>query len=111
METVYQLPTWGETILIICIGIMLAGIALWISCKAIQEAVEAQIKLEQKRSKNEAKALSNWQILYEEEKAKRLQDVADLSFQNSELVVEVNELEKRIKAKDELLARKKVKDL
>ena len=111
METIYELPTWAETILIICIGIMLAGLALWISCKAIQEAVEAQIKLEQKRSKKEAKALSNWQILYEEEKAKRLQDVADLSFQNSELVVEVNELEKRIKAKDELLARKKVKDL
>jgi len=111
METIYELPSWAETILIICIGIMLAGLALWISCKAIQEAVEAQIKLEQKRNKKEDKALSNWQTLYEEEKAKRLQDVADLSFQNSELVVKVNELEKKIKAKDELLARKKVKDL
>lgn len=111
METIYKLPEWGETILIICIGIMLAGLALWISCKAIQEVAEAQIKLEQKRIRKEDKALTNWQILYEEEKAKRLKDVADLSFQNSELVVEVNELKKRIKAKDELLARKKVKDL
>ena len=111
METIYELPSWAETILVICIGVMLAGLALWISCKAIQEVAESQIKLEQKRSKKEAKALSNWQTLYEEEKAKRLQDVADLSFQNSELVAEVNELKKKIKDKDELLARKKVKDL
>ncbi len=104
METVYQLPTWGETILIICIGIMLAGIALWISCKAIQEAVEAQIKLEQKRSKKEAKALDNWQILYQEERAKRLADVAKMAYQNSEL-------QKKIERKDALLAKAKVKDL
>lgn len=111
METIYELPTWAETILIICIALMLAGLAVWISCKAIQEAIEAEAKLERKRRRKETKALNNWENLYQEERQKRLEDVADLSFQNSELVVEVNELKKRIKAKDELLARKKVKDL
>lgn len=111
METIYQLPTWAETILIICIAVMLAGLALWISCKAIQEAIEAEAKLEYKRRKKETKALNKWEALFQEERKKRLEDVADLSFQNSELVVEVNELKKKIKAKDELLARKKVKDL
>lgn len=103
-ETIYQLPAWAETILIICVSIMLAGLAAFITVKTIQEAIEAESKLEHKRRKSETKALNNWQKLYEEEKANRLNDVADLINENTRLLCE----NKRMR---ELLAKVKVKDL
>ena len=104
METIYQLPTWAETILIICLAIMLAGLAAFITVKTIQEAIEAESKMERRRYKKETKALNNWQKLYEEEKQKRLQDVGDLAVENSKLFCE----NKRMKA---ILEKAKVKDL
>lgn len=103
-EIIYQLPTWAETVLVICLAIMLAGLAAWIAVKTIQEAIEAESKLERKRRKSETKALNNWQKLYEEEKANRLNDVTDLINENTRLACE----NKRMK---ELLERVKVKDL
>ena len=61
METIYQLPTWAETILVICVAIMLAGLAAFVFCKAVTEAIEAEAKLERRRYKKETKALNNWQ--------------------------------------------------
>ena len=104
METIYQLPTWAETLLVICVAVMLAGLAAWLACKTIQEAIEAESKLERKRRKSETKALDNWRELFEEERKKRLQDVADLIEDNTRLSCE----NKRMK---ELLERTKVKDL
>ena len=104
METIYQLPTWAETILVICLAIALAGLAAWIAVKTIQEAIEAESKLERKRRKSETKALNNWEKLYQEEKEKRLNDVSDLINENTRLLCE----NKRMK---ELLERIKVKDL
>ena len=104
METIYQLPTWAETILVICIAIMLAGLAAFVFCKSVTEAIEAESKMERRRYKKETKALNNWQNLYEEEKQKRLRDVADLINENSRLMCE----NKRMK---ELLGKVKVKDL
>ena len=103
-EVIYQLPTWAETVLIVCVAIMLAGLAAFITVKTIQEAIEAEAKLERRRYKKETKALNNWQNLYEEEKQKRLRDVADLINENSRLLCE----NKRMR---ELLGKVKVKDL
>lgn len=104
METIYQLPTWAETVLVLCIALMLAGLAEFIATKAITEAIEAESKLERKRRKSETKALNNWEKLYQEEKEKRLNDVSDLINENTRLLCE----NKRMK---ELLERTKVKDL
>ena len=104
METIYQLPTWAETILVICVAIMLAGLAAFIFCKAVTEAIEAEAKLERKRRRKETKALNNWEALYQEEKAKRLADVGELSTQIADLL-------KKIERKDALLAKAKVKDI
>ena len=104
METIYQLPTWAETILVICVAIMLAGLAAFIFCKAVTEAIEAEAKLERKRRRKETKALNNWEALYQEEKAKRLADVGELSTQITDLL-------KKIERKDALLAKAKVKDI
>jgi hypothetical protein len=71
---------------------------------AIKTAIDAEARLQSKRRKKETKALNNWQNLYEEEKQKRLRDVADLINENSRLLCE----NKRMK---ELLGKVKVKDL
>lgn len=104
METIYELPSWAETILIICIALMLAGLSVWISCKAIQEAIEAEAKLERNRRRKETKALNNWEALYQEERQKRLEDVGELTYQVADLL-------KKIERKDALLAKAKVKDI
>lgn len=103
-ETIYQLPTWAETILIICVAVMLMGIAIWLGANALKAVLDAEARLEKKRRRDETKALNNWQKLYEEEKQKRLQDVGDLAVENSKLFCE----NKRMKA---ILEKAKVKDL
>ena len=103
-ETIYQLPTWAETILVICIAIMLAGLAAFVFCKAVTEAIEAESKMERRRYKKETKALNNWEALYQEERQKRLEDVGELTSQVADLL-------KKIERKDALLAKAKVADL
>lgn len=104
METIYQLPTWAETILVICVAIMLAGLAAFIFCKAVTEAIEAESKLERRRYKKETKALNNWQKLYEDEHSLRVNET-------SNLIVELTKVECENKRMKELLAKVKVADL
>ena len=122
MNTIYQLPTWAETVLVICIALMLTSIGVWLMCKAVTEAVNAASRLETKRRTSETKALNKWQRLYEEEKQLRLTDVADLiskldaeRYLNSENMKEadkqIKDLLRQLKEKDALLSKVKVKDI
>lgn len=100
MNTIYQLPTWAETVLVICIALMLTSIGVWLMCKAVTEAVNAASRLEYKRRKSDTKALNKWQRLYEEEhqlRAVLIAQLADLQCEN-----------KRMK---NILAKAKVADL
>ena len=109
--TIYQLPTWAETTLVICVAVMLAGLAAWLSCKAIQEAIDAESKLQHKCRASEAKALNKWQRLYEEERNKRAEDNANLISEILELQSKVKELQGKIDRTDKRLAKVKGKDL
>ena len=104
MNTIYCLPTWAETLLVICVAVMLAGLAAWLACKTIQEAIEAESKLERKRRTSETKALNKWQKLYEDERQQRADD-------NAALIAKVIDLECENKRMKQLLAKVKVKDL
>lgn len=86
METIYRLPTWAETTLVICVAVMMAGLAAWIACKAISEAINAEARLQHKKSYSETKALSKWQKLYEDEHQQRADD-------NAKLIAEIIELQ------------------
>jgi hypothetical protein len=88
MNTIYQLPTWAETVLIICIALMITSIGVWLMCKAVTEAVNAASRLETKRRKSDTKALNKWQKLYEEERQLRADDNAMLSAQLTALQCE-----------------------
>lgn len=104
MDTIYKLPEWAETLLVICVAIMLAGLAAWLACNAIKTAIEAESKLEHKRRHSETKALNKWQKLYEEEHQLRADD-------NAALIAKVIDLESENKRMKQLLAKVKVKDL
>ena len=97
-------PLWLEIFLAICMGSALAGLGAWMFYTSAIKLIRSASRLQSKRRKKETKALNNWQNLYEEEKQKRLRDVADLINENSRLMCE----NKRMK---ELLGKVKVKDL
>ena len=104
METIYQLPTWAETVLVICIAVMLACLAAFIAMRTVTEAIEAESKLERKRSKKETKALNKWQKLYEEERQLRADD-------NAKLIAEIIELQGKVKRMELIMSKVKVADL
>ena len=101
---IYKLPTWAETTLVICVALMLAGLAAYIAMKAITEAIEAESRLERKRRASETKALNKWKCLYEEAKDEHRKEVA-------ELLCEVTDLQCENKRMKQLLAKVKVADL
>ena len=104
MNTIYQLPTWAETVLVICIALMLTSIGVWLMCKAVTEAVNAASRLETKRRKSDTKALNKWQRLYEEEHQLRADD-------NAKLIAEIIDLQCESKRMKNILAKAKVVDL
>ena len=104
MDTIYKLPTWAETVLIICIALMLASIGVWLMCKAVTEAVNAASRLETKRRKSDTKALNKWQRLYEEEHQLRADD-------NAMLIAQLTDLQCENKRMKNILAKAKVAEL
>lgn len=104
METIYKLPNWAETTLVICVAMMLAGLAAYLACKAITEAVNAASRLETKRSTSNTRALNKWQRLYEDEHKLRADD-------NAQLISEIIDLQCENKRMKELLGKVKVADL
>ena len=104
MDTIYKLPTWAETILVICVALMISSIGVWLMCKAVTEAVNAASRLETKRRKSDTKALNKWQRLYEEEHRLRADD-------NAMLIAQLTELQCENKRMKKILSKTKVADL
>ena len=104
MNTIYQLPTWAETILVICVAVMLAGLAALLVTKAIQEAINAEAKLEHKRRTSDTRALNKWQRLYEEERIQRAED-------NAVLIAQLTDLQCENKRMKNILAKANVADI
>ena len=104
MNTIYQLPTWAETILVICVAVMLAGLAALLVTKAIQEAINAEAKLEHKRRTSDTRALNKWQRLYEEERIQRADD-------NAMLIAQLTDLQCENKRLKQIMAKARVADL
>lgn len=103
-QTIYQLPSWAETLLIVCVALMLAGLAAFLFFRAVTEAINAEAKLERNRRKKETKALNKWQKLYEEEHNLRADD-------NAKLISEIIDLQCEVKRMKQLMERVKVADL
>ena len=103
-EIIYRFPQAAETFLVVCLGIALASLAVWLVANTICRVQNDALRLEIMRRKKEIKALNNWQKAYEDEKALHIQDVADLSAQ-------LTKAEKDIERMTNILAKAKVADL
>lgn len=80
-QTEYKAPPWAETVLIVCMAIGVACLAMWLVCESIRRLAQIQLRIEARRNHQESKALDNWQRAFEAEKADHINDVAELRNQ------------------------------
>ncbi len=68
----WRLAGWAENILVVMIGLALAGLSFWLVMNAFKDVLERATKLEKMRAKKTDKALSEWMEAYRDEHAKRI---------------------------------------
>ena len=68
----WRLAGWAENILVVMIGLALAGLSFWLVLNAFKDVLERAAKLEKMRAKKTDKALSEWMEAYRDEHAKRI---------------------------------------
>lgn len=68
----WRLAGWAENILVVMIGLALAGLSFWLVLNAFKDVLERATKLEKMRAKKTDKALSEWMEAYRDEHAKRI---------------------------------------
>ena len=86
------------------VAVMLMGLAIWLGANALRAVLDAEARLEKKRRRTEAKALNNWQRLYDEERKNHNADVSDL-------IDELDEAKKENKRLKDIMAKVKVSEL
>lgn len=68
----WRIAGWAENILVVMIGLALAGLSFWLVLNAMKDVIERATKLEKMRAKKTDKALSEWMEAYRDEHAKRI---------------------------------------
>ncbi len=68
----WRLAGWAENILVVMIGLALAGLSFWLVLNAFKDVLERATKLEKMRAKKTDKALTEWMEAYRDEHAKRI---------------------------------------
>lgn len=68
----WRIAGWAENILVLLIGLALAGLAAWLVLNAIKDILERAARVEELRQGKEAKALDEWMETFREEHAKRI---------------------------------------
>ena len=69
----WRLAGWAENILVVFIGLALAGLSLWLVMQAIKDVLDRAAKVETLRAKKSDKALKEWMEAYREEHQLRIQ--------------------------------------
>ena len=68
----WKIAGWAENILVVMIGLALAGLSFWLVLNAFKDVLERATKLEKMRAKKTDKALTEWMEAYRDEHAKRI---------------------------------------
>lgn len=68
----WKIAGWAENVLVVLIGIAMAGLAAWLVLNAIKDVLDRAARLEEARSKKTDKALAEWMETYRDEHAKRI---------------------------------------
>ena len=68
----WRLAGWAENILVVLIGLSVAGLSVWLVLNAVKDVLDRAARLEEARSKKTDKALEEWMETFREEHAKRI---------------------------------------
>lgn len=68
----WRLAGWAENILVVMVGLALAGLSLWLVMNAIKDVLDRAAKLERMKARKSDKALNEWMEAYRDEHAKRI---------------------------------------
>jgi hypothetical protein len=68
----WRLAGWAENILVVLIGLALAGLSLWLALQAVKDVLDRAARVEALKAKKAEKALSEWMETFREEHARRI---------------------------------------
>lgn len=68
----WRLAGWAENILVVMIGLALAGLSFWLVLNAFKDVLERAARVEKLRIKKNDKALQEWMEAYREEHKLRI---------------------------------------
>ena len=68
----WRIAGWAESILVVLLGLAMAGLAAWLVLTAVKDVLDRETKLEKMRAKKTDKALTEWMEAYRDEHAKRI---------------------------------------
>ena len=68
----WRVAGWAECILVVLIGLALAGLAAWLVLNAIKDVLDREARVEELRSKKADKALDEWIETFRVEHEKRI---------------------------------------
>ena len=68
----WRIAGWAENILVVLLGMSMAGLAFWLVLNEIKDVLDRASRVEKLRIKKNDKALQEWMEAYLDEHAKRI---------------------------------------
>lgn len=68
----WRIAGWAENILVVMIGLAMAGLAIWLVLQAVKDTLDRYARVEKLRLKKNDKALQEWMEAYREEHKLRI---------------------------------------
>lgn len=68
----WRIAGWAENILVVLLGLAMAGLAIWLVLNAIKDVLDRAARVEKLRIKKNDKALQEWMEAYREEHKLRI---------------------------------------
>ena len=68
----WKIAGWAENILVVLLGIALAGLAAWLVLNALKDVLERAAKVEALKAKRDSKVANEWMAAYRDEHARRI---------------------------------------
>ena len=68
----WRIVGWAESMLVVLIGIALAGLAAWLVMQAIKDVLDRAARVEAIKAAKTDKALEEWMETFREEHARRI---------------------------------------
>ena len=75
MDTIivdWRIAGWAENILVVLLGLALAGLAAWLVLNAIKDVLDRASRVEELRAAKTDKALQEWMETFREEQKRRV---------------------------------------